>query len=298
MTSKDLPGSFPNFIVIGASKCGTSSLYAYLKQHPEIFLSHVKETHFFSYGKINALGPEAFVSKYYPDAHGYKAIGDITPTYFVQPDIVIPRIKEVYGKDLPKLILIMRNPIERAWSHYLHKVRSGEETESFESALRLEKERMQRDPLGWWGYMSEGLYATYLSKWLEVFPREQFLFLLTEDLATDVDAVLKSIYSYLGVDVEYKIKNRKRKNTSGAVRSDLLVSLLAKPSLLKNFVKLCLPMRYQQKLKTHVIELNTSKASLPPGMSCEQRELLKTKLIPRIHELERLTGMDLSGWTP
>lgn len=297
MIHRNLPDTFPNFLVIGASKCGTSSLYAYLRQHPEIFLSHVKETHFFTYDEVYSLGPVGFVNEYYRGADGHRAIGDITPTYFVQPDIVIPRIKAVYGARLPKLVLILRNPVDRAWSHYLHKVRSGEESESFESALMLEKERLTSDPLGWWGYQTESLYATFLAKWLEVFPREQFLFLLTEDLSDDPESVLRRVFTFLGVDAEYTIQDYGRKNISGSVKSRAVLSLLAKPSPLKTLIKRLLPLAHRQKLKTRIIELNTAPGGGASRMSSDQRTMLVDRLRPGVRELERLTGLDLSVWS-
>ena len=297
MTGQRLSPDFPNFIVVGASKCGTSSLYAYLRQHPEIFLPRVKETHFFTYDEIHSLGPEGFAADYYPGARGHAARGDITPTYFVQPDVVIPRIKAVYGDAPPKFVLIMRNPVDRAWSHYLHKVRSGEEKETFEQALCLEAERMRTAPVGWWGYLAESSYATYLAKWLEAFPREQFLFLLTEDLASNPDAVLEHIFAFLGVDPAYRIQDHRRKNMGGAVKSGFALSVLSKPSVIKVLVKKLLPLRYQQKLKTRLIELNTSKAGGAAEMSEDQKAWLRSRLGPSVRELERLTGIDLSLWS-
>lgn len=297
MIHQKLPDTFPNFLGIGASKCGTSSLYAYLRQHPEIFLSHVKETHFFTYDEIYSLGPVEFSNRYYRGAGGHRAIGDITPTYFVQPDIVIPRIKAVYGARLPKLVLILRNPVDRSWSHYLHKVRSGEESESFETALMLEQERLSSDPLGWWGYETESLYATFVAKWLDAFPREQFLFLLTEDLSYDPASVLMQVFTFLGVDAAYVIRDYQRKNISGSVKSRAVLSLLAKPSPLKTLVKRLLPLAYRQKLKTRIIELNTAPGRTVLSMSSEQRTLLADRLRPGVDELERLTGLDLSVWS-
>ena len=292
-----LPGGFPNFIVIGASKCGTSSFYAYLRQHPDVFVSHVKETHFFTYDDIYALGPETFVEKYYRNADGKHAIGDITPTYFVRPDIVIPRIKAIYGDSPPKLILILRHPVERAWSHYLHKVRSGEETEPFASALRLENERVRRDPMGWWGYRWESHYAARLDAWLTAFPRDRFLFLLTEDLMSRPDAVLSEVFTFLGVDPDVKIEDFQRRNASGAIRSRLLLSLISNQSRLKDVLRTLLPMRYRQKLKTRLIELNNSNTRAPAQMSDEERKLLAEALEADVRKLEALTGIDVSRWS-
>lgn len=295
--SVSLPASFPNFLVIGASKSGTSSLYAYLKQHEDIFLSYVKETHYFTNDQIYNLGPEKFSEKYYHGASDKKAIGDITPTYFVQPDLVIPRLHETFGELNPKFIVILRNPVERAWSHYLHKVRSGEEKLSFEKALEIEDERVADFPMGWWGYASEGLYSKYVKNWLSVYSKDNFLFLLTDDLATKPQSVLREIYEFLGVDANYEIESYSRKNVSGKVRSNFMLSVIGGKSPIKSIVKGLLPYRYRQILKTRMIEFNTSKNEINDCIPVHIAERLKELYVPDIKELEVLTGLNLSIWS-
>ena len=296
MPEVNLPDGFPNFLGIGASKSGTSSLYAYLRQHPQIFLPETKETHYFTFNEIYGLGPRGFTDRYYRDADTYPAVGDITPTYFIASQLVIPRIRKDYGDRIPRFILILRNPVERAWSHYLHKMRTGEESESFADAVVLEKERMIREPYGWWGYVSEGRYAFHLRPWLEAFPRENFLFLLTEDLAADPLEVLREIYRFLDVDPDYVVPDLRRQNTAGAAKSVHLLKLLNSPSLLKSVVKRIFPFRYRQRLKTRIIDFNTSRRAPPLEMSMDVREQLTGFFKADIAELEALTGLDLLRW--
>lgn len=296
MPDTHLPGTFPNFLGIGASKSGTSSLYAYLRQHPDIFVSVPKETQYFTYDEVYALGPEGLVANYFKGAEGHRAIGDITPTYFIASRVVIPRIRESYGSGIPKFILILREPVQRAWSHYLHKVRTGEEAKSFSEAMALEEERMARDPYGWWGYVSEGRYAFHLRPWLDAFPRENFLFLLMEDLATDSLGVLRAVYQFLDVDPDYMIPDLGRQNTAGAAKSAGVLRLLNSPSLLKSLVKRVLPLRYRQRIKTRIIELNTSRRTPPPELRPEIRAQLADYFKSDIEELEALTGLDLQCW--
>lgn len=291
-----LPATFPNFIGLGASKCGTSSLYAYLQQHPEVFLSVPKETQYFTYDEVFELGPEGLVANYFGGAEGYSAIGDITPTYFIASQVAIPRILESYGDRTPKFILIFRDPVERAWSHYLHKLRAGGETESFVHAMALEEKRMAREPLGWWGYVMEGRYALNMRPWLEAFPREYFLFLLTEDLAADPIRVLRDIYQFLGVDPDYVVPDLERQNTAGVAKSERVLKLINSPSLLKSLVKQVLPLRYRQSLKTRIIEFNTNHRAPIPELSPELRIQLADYYRPDIEEFEAMTGLDLRRW--
>lgn len=296
MSKVTLPATFPNLLGLGASKSGTSSLYAYLRQHPEICLSVPKETHYFIYEEVYSLGPEGLVAHYFKGAEGHKIIGDISPAYFIANDLVINRIKACYGHKIPKFILIFRNPVERAWSHYLHKVRTGEESETFADAIALEEERLLREPFGWWGYTSEGRYAYHLRYWLEAFPRDKFLFLLTEDLAADPFRVLKTIYRFLDVDPNYVTADLVRHNTAGAIKSKHVLSLLNSRSALKSVAKQIIPLRYRQRLKTRIIDLNTNRHASLPVMPPDVRARLGEYYKSDIEELEIQTGLDLRHW--
>ena len=188
----------PDFLVIGAQKAGTTALYAYLLKHPAIVGPSWKEVSFFD--RHYARG-EAWYRGNFPTTlrraearrrAGVEPIaGEASPSYLFHPSA-----PERVAKLVPKarLIALVRNPVDRALSHYHHEVALGRESLPFEDALAQEEERMRgelermRDPRyfshAWWNYTyaSRGLYADQLERWLAVFPREQLLVVPSEDL--------------------------------------------------------------------------------------------------------------------
>ena len=126
--------SLPNFMCIGASKSGTTSLYDILKQHSNIFLPTFKEPHFFDISPVYEHGISWYDKTYFSGVKKEKCIGDFTPTYLF--DKYAPeRILSSLGKNV-KFIIILRNPVDRAYSHYLHSKRDLHEHLSFEDALK------------------------------------------------------------------------------------------------------------------------------------------------------------------
>lgn len=182
----------PNFLVIGAMKGGTTSLFQYLAGHPQVHPPFRKEIKFFDlhYGQ----GLDWYRAHFPLKTKMTKGAitGEATPYYIFHP-LAAGRI----AKDLPgaKLIAILRNPVDRAYSHYNHMVRVGRENLSFEEALDKEDERLfdeeqkiAADPAYstfkhlHYSYKARGRYAEQIAKWLELFPREQVLFLSSEEL--------------------------------------------------------------------------------------------------------------------
>src|SRR6056297_715161 len=171
----------PDFLVVGASKSGTSSIYHYLKQHPDIFLSdEQKEGRYFSRMKGNFNGPgDSGINEYIiPDIEHYrplfnnhsneKAVGDISPEYLYFHQQAIPLIKKILG-DETKIIIILRSPVERAFSGYMHFKRDKRESLSFEEALEKEEERLNNNWIWAWQYKNSGLYYKQVKAYLDNF---------------------------------------------------------------------------------------------------------------------------------
>ncbi len=133
----------PNFLIIGAAKAGTTSLYDLLKQHPQIYLSFVKEPMFFSHDDNYRRGPEWYARAFFSGAQGCLERGEASPHYLYWSEKVAPRIKMVYGQMPVKYIVILRDPVERAYSWYWNMVKEGMEDLPFETAVDLEEERLQ-----------------------------------------------------------------------------------------------------------------------------------------------------------
>ena len=196
----------PDFLILGAQKAGTTALYAYLRWHPQITGPSFKEVSFFD--RHYARGERWYRAHLPVRRRGL--VGEASPSYLFHP--LAP---ERVARMLPdaRLIALLRNPVDRAFSHYQHEVALGRERLSFEDALAREPERMDgelehmlRDPVyfshAWWNYTyaSRGRYAEQLERWYAAFPREQLLVLLTDDLSTDTAGTYRQVLDFLGVD--------------------------------------------------------------------------------------------------
>jgi len=197
----------PTFLIIGAQKCGTTSLFYYLSQHPQLNLPTIKEIHFFD------LEYERGIDWYYRSFPknpflNNKLTGEASPYYLFHP--LVP---ERVFKHLPKvkIIVLLRNPIERAYSHYHHQRKLGNEPiQSFEEAiineeLRIseEEEKLKRGIMNespahrHYSYLSRGLYSVQIEIWMRYFSMSQMLFIKSEDLFEHPKPVLNKVYDFL-----------------------------------------------------------------------------------------------------
>jgi hypothetical protein len=196
----------PDFLILGAQKAGTTALYAYLRWHPQITGPSFKEVSFFD--RHYARG-ERWYRAHMPISRS-ATVGEASPSY-----VFHPLAPERIARMLPnaRLIALLRNPVDRAFSHYQHEVALGREQLSFEEALagedgrmRGELDRMLADPTyfshPWWNYTyaARGRYAEQLERWYAVFPREQLLVLLTDDLASDTAGTYRRVVDFLGAE--------------------------------------------------------------------------------------------------
>jgi hypothetical protein len=222
----------PNFLILGAQKAGTTALYAYLRWHPDITGPSFKEVSFFD--RHYAKG-ERWYRAHMP-LRRRALVGEASPSYLFHP-LAPQRVAEM----LPRahLIALLRNPVERAFSHYQHEVALRREELSFEEAIdrepermRGEVERMLNDPTyfshAWWNYtyVSRGRYAEQLERWFAAFPREQLLVVLTDELADDTAGTYRRVLEFLGADAHEldsypRIFDRDYADMSAAARSRL-----------------------------------------------------------------------------
>jgi len=218
----------PSFFIIGAQRSGTTSLYNYLASHPAIASSLMKEVHFFDFRYRKGVlwyrshFPTLLYQHFPRSTRGKSCIaGEASPYY-----ICHPHAPKRIAAALPqaKLIALLRNPVDRAYSHYHHEVRLGFESLSFRDAvereeerLRGEMERMLADENYYsfnhhhFSYLSRGLYADQLSLWFRYLPREQFLIIKSEDFYSNPSGIYRQVTEFLGVHAvelkEYKTYN-------------------------------------------------------------------------------------------
>ncbi len=228
MTSKRRP--LPDFIVIGAQKSGTSSLFDYLRQHPELVPSFGKGVHFFDGGReagvdVHERG-ESWYRAQFPIARspGTRAF-EASPLYLFHP-LVPRRIHDLLPQ--VKIIALLRNPTDRAISHYFHERRKGREPLQIMRALAAEDERLavilREEDYGNpsfrnYSYKSRGRYAEQLARYLTCFPREQILVLPSEGFFLQPSETLRSVFEFVGVDPDVEISDLRARNVGS--RSDV-----------------------------------------------------------------------------
>ena len=286
-----------NFLIIGAAKSGTTSLYHYLQQHPEIYLPKDKETHFFDDDNLFYHGKDFYLKYFFKIAGEYKARGEATPAYFHMYSKVIPRIKEFFEDSPPKFILVLRDPVHRAWSHYLHMVRNGEEDLSFEEALEMEPIRMAKNPNCWFGYYRDGLYAKQLRVWFSHFPKKNFFIFTLDELANDLHQILRRTFQFLEVDINFRVADLSRKNQASIARSTRLMKILNGKFPGADFIKEIIPAYYRRKLKVFLRQLNTKTIHTSnQKMNKETAIKLRKMYEADLNELERMLGRSFSHW--
>lgn len=197
--------NWPNFYAVGGVKAGSTFLYKHLKRHPEVFLPTEKELMFFQPERSDSTSLEEYRALY-ADGAGYKARGEITPHYLVDPNVP-GRIREVEPE--AKIIIVLRDPVDRAYSHYWNERRYYWDSRSFREAVRryenesADEERRQSMPELRWrsqNYVEEGFYYEAVRRYFDAFGREQVLVLLFDDLTRNPNAVLMRIAEHIGVD--------------------------------------------------------------------------------------------------
>ncbi|QRN83008.1 sulfotransferase [Chloroflexota bacterium] len=298
--------TLPNFLIIGAAKSGTSSLYMYLMQHPEIFMSPSKEPHFFSFDDQSKMttGPGDPIHEAITDFDTYqalfdgvtdeKAIGEASTSYLYRPEAA-GRIHTM----LPdaKLIAILRNPADRAFSAYMHVVRDKRETSNdFAEALTKEE---SRKAAGWepiWHFTNVGHYYEQLKRYYSLFPKEQIRVYLYEDLVNDLDNLLAEIYEFLDVDPTFVPGSLMRYNASGNVKSETVQKaskwLFSSPNPIRWVSRKVLPRNWRMKFAAWVRFKNLKRREIPNKV----REQLVDAYRDEILQLETMINRDLSSW--
>lgn len=271
--------SLPNFLIVGAMKCGTSTLKGYLQLHDNIFMVP-REIHFFDRDSNYRRGIKWY-EEFFRGASHQKAVGEKTPNYCYGPSVP-GRIHEYLPQ--AKLIWIFRDPVARAYSHYWHFVRRGRELSSFESALTGIIGADQTNENNYEGYLKVGVYAEQVSRYLEFFPKDQMQFLLLEDLVSDPESTVKRVFNFLGVDPDMEIKKRVKQNVGFMPRSAYLNWTV------RRLFKLSVADALLEK-----INQSFARPKYPP-MKEQTRVQLKRYYERPNSELAKLIGINLSAW--
>jgi len=290
----------PDFFVLGTAKSGTTSLYHYLRQHPQVVKSTSKEPSFFAFQNSNLSllkGPE--VIPFVTQLGDYEAIYSSTDPLmkkggFSWRHLYYPQSCYKIKRYAPgaKLIAILRNPVERAYSHFKMLLYSGRETTlSFQKALELEKDRIKHHWEADWHYLNVGLYFEQLKKYYALFDKNQIKVFLFEDLVKDPNELCQQIFNFIEVP-PFSVNTTKQYSFA--------------PAISENFLKIALTELY---LKTKIEKHGSldekmglfdsfllRKRLVQPCFLRSQRKKVSLFFREDILKLQELIGRDLSHW--
>ena len=297
----------PNFLVIGAAKSGTSSLFNYLRQHPQIYMSPVKEPKYFAFNEgeklcFNGPGDMAEHLEVTTDLESYCqlfagvtneiAIGECSPSYLYCQGTA-ERIKNL----LPnvKIIAILRHPVERAYSNFLHLLSAGREPlNSFEQGLEAEPERIKANWEYYWHIKNRGFYYTQLKRYFDLFEKKQIQVYLYEYYQSQPTMFLKDIFTFLDIDSNFVPNISERFNVTKPPKSLAFHNLTTRQNPARSLVKTLIPTNWQNQIEQALNKLNQS------NIKPEIDSLVKNKLILEYREdiikLQDLIQQDLSYW--
>lgn len=296
---------FPNFVLAGPGKAGTTALYYMLRQHPQIFLPEVKEPRFLAYENdpphysgpvIDKMFNESTITKLedylklYMNVGSATALGDASPIYMHIPEAVAITKKYIPNA---KIIILLRHPTERAYSAYMHFVRDGYENLSFRDALLGEKERINRNWGVAWRYSQLGFIADQIERYLDAFGESQISFVRYEDFRSDNARILAELFSFLSVESGFKPM---LVNTNvGGIEKKAQRYKLGLPIRMLKLLDPILPPKLRE--VTTIWRLNMrSRILVKPELPLAQLYELTRSYEQDILKTSALTGHDLSSW--
>ena len=279
-----------DFIGVGAPKCGTSWIYRCLNEHPGICMSEPKETYFFSsyQGEFRKDYPDNYHKgiseyvKYFSSCPTNSKIGEYC-TVYLYDEIALKRIKKNFSGI--KIIICLRNPIERSYSHYLHFLSKGLEKNIFLEALKVNNE-----------YVERSKYSKYIQKCYEIFRRENVIVLTLDEIIINPKKVVEDLYKFLGVDRNYIPKVLHKKFNTSKIRSSKLYMISKK--IKARYGKFFLGMIAVKIFYKINYIYNTLKpcSRFKYKISEKHRKELEKIFSEDILNLEKIINKDLSNW--
>lgn len=309
----------PDFIVVGANKGGTTSIYHYLQQHPQVYLSPIKEPHYFSkdidvqlfnrefaqnklqdiqkyvdgdmqeeYHAAFIRNPEQY-RKLFKNVKDEKAVGELSTSYLYSA-VAAEEIKKELG-DI-RIIICLRNPVERAYSHYRMNIWTGNNNEfDFYKALLADYHHIPKA----WGnahlYVEIGMYYEQVKRYIDMFGRDNVKIIFTEDMRDDAQGVVKELYRFVGVDDQFTADTSKKYNEVYTPKFRNFTYTLNKLGIRTVFKKLA-----PQGLKNFIVKVLFRSKKEKGAISPEAKQFLLEKYTDDIKKLSVLLDKDLSHW--
>jgi len=282
--------NWPNFFIVGGPRTGTTSLYQYLKKIPGIYMSLIKEPHYFSYDSIpiNYYKPVIRDEKKYLDlfskVNNETIIGEASTSYLSDPNA--PSLIHQVSSNA-KILISLRDPVEQFYSHYLLMLRGGRIKSSLHDRLQLElthKVDKSKPNLR----IENGSYFRYVKKYLEVFDSKQVKIIFFEKFIKDAKATVQEILRFLNLKDEINNFDNKIYNAYGAPRGRIAQFILRNPTIVK-IAHLTIPTSNRIFLRENVI----LKKQLKPEMNKEDKKFLIKYYLDDVQKLKELLGMEL-----
>lgn len=295
---------FPDFLVIGAAKAGTTALWRALNSHPSIFMSAVKEPGFFAYcgerPSFRCPGSADVLSLLVCDEAAYKNLFAACPdghkageaSTFYLDDLNTPANAFLRIPDA-RLVVILRNPTERAFSNWVYYRQRGiEKYDDFETALSEEPERLKNGWRSGWGYWNKSLYGQHVDRWLSVYPRESLLILFYDDLIKAPVQTLNQISRHIGVS-EFGEITIPKENRSFTPRSGVLQRLIMGGNPLRSFARRHFPLWMRDAIMWPMLKANLR---LKSKLDATLRKSMSIEFEAEIRRVEEITGRNLDAW--
>ena len=302
--------SLPNFLIIGAAKAGTNALYHYLRQHPQVYMSPWKEPKFFAFESEADLGfraangrdapvnasvilDQAEYEDLFVDADDEELARGEASTHYLYVEKSPGRIKALIPD--AKLVAVLRNPVERAFSSYQHLVRDDLEPLDFGAALDAEPQRIAEHYAYLYRYTDMGFYSEQLDRYEKTFPENQLCVLLYDDLRSDPEGTCRRIFSFLGVDEDFVPDMSGEYNRSGVPKNRSMHRLLNPSAPMKRRLWNVTPRFARERLldaQTKMVNRNLQRQTMPEP----ERDRLRNVFREEIRRLETRLDRDLSHW--
>ena len=294
----------PDFIVIGAARSGTTAIHGYLRQSQQIFMPEAKEPNFFAYAgeKLTVRGPGAeFINNSITDHDAYRALfkdapenvflGEASPLYLYEP-----KSAQNIARLAPKarLIAILRNPIEQAYSHFLYAKKQAIESEQdFARALELEEERLAKNWQPLFGYSRFPRYGKQLERFFDVFPRDQLFIRTYDDFRDDPAGLMRDMTTFIGLSAPFTPDMSERKNAGGLPKNRFVQDFLMRPNPVTAAVGKVVPKKTRWAIRDWLAGFNVTTSDT---MSETARTILRDRLSEDIKRTAGLLDRDLSHW--
>jgi len=283
---------WPNFFIVGAPKAGTTSLHNYLNQHPKIFLPTIKEIHFFDISdsrqseKIQKIREGDNYNNLFQSLKNEIAVGESTSSYLADP--LAPNY---INKTVPnaRIIISLRDPVERVYSHYLHRINLDDSVESFTDFIKKHSINLKKELLAE-NVLHQSMFYDQVMRYLDEFGKKNVKILIFEEWIKNIKETIEDLEKFLGVEkfseYQFNLENQYKGGKN-------FVRMIYGKKLSRMVLQLMLSSKSQKKIK----DLYIKKFVKKPKMPINDREFLENLFLPDVLKLEKLLDRPLSWLT-